>query len=113
MDLFRQTTVVYELHGKRVKKETPGAVKRTIESKKWYANIENEFGKRVNFPLSSDKRAARQALEKELSRIERAKYGVQTIEDLERAVQPLDRFLNPMRPTCVRRGTPSPTSRRR
>jgi integrase/recombinase XerC len=94
MDLFRQTTVVYELHGKRVKKETPGAVKRTIESKKWYATIKNEFGKRVNFPLSTDKRAAQAMLGKELSRIERKKAGVKTVEDFEDDVQPIDPLLD-------------------
>jgi hypothetical protein len=91
VELFKQTTVVYvDASGKRVRSTTPGASKRTIASKKWYAKIRNEFGKRVNFPLSSDRRASLALLQKEIDRIERKKAGAQTVDDIEQALLPID-----------------------
>lgn len=95
MELFHQKTVVYvDANGKRVKKDTPGATAKTIVSKKWYATVKNEKGKRENVPLSTDKRAARVMLDKLLTRIERKKAGVKSVEDFEEDIHPLDPLLN-------------------
>jgi hypothetical protein len=82
MELFHQKTVVYvDANGKRAKKGTPGATAKTIVSKEWYATVKNEKGKRENVPLSTDKRTARVMLDKILTKIERKKAGVKSVEE--------------------------------
>jgi integrase len=54
-------TTCYVLNGKRVPKETAGAEKKQVESRKWYGVV-TVNGKKVAKPLSRDKRKSEQLL---------------------------------------------------
>ncbi|MFO0847316.1 MAG: hypothetical protein U0871_01980 [Gemmataceae bacterium] len=61
-DVFRQQSTRWELAGKRVPAGTEGAVKVTVESRRWYGAV---GGKHV--PLSPDKAVAERLLRKKLA----------------------------------------------
>ena len=59
MAVFRKQTTAWKVDGKTVPAGTPGAVRVTIKSKKWYGSVN---GKHV--PLCPDKQAAERMLRK-------------------------------------------------
>lgn len=69
--MFKKTTIHWELDGRRVAAGTPGAVRRSIESKKWYGTV---AGKHV--PLSIDKTVAIKMLRKLQSDSDLRKVGI-------------------------------------
>ncbi len=79
MTLFRQTTTRYLKDGKQAPKGTPGAIKTTVKSKKWYGMV---GGKKT--PLSSNKSAAVQMLAEARRRWETRDDPAQLIRDAEK-----------------------------
>ena len=80
----KQTTVWVDEKGKRCKSDHPQATKKTITSKKWYANITDENGKRKSIPLSKDKGVSKTMLAKAEHDIQLRKLGIRnTITDAE------------------------------
>jgi hypothetical protein len=49
-ELHKKQTTIWRLDGKKVKPGTPGAIKVTMESRKWYGTVNGEAT-----PLSADK----------------------------------------------------------
>src|SRR4051812_7588667 len=56
--LFRQRITRYIKDGKRVPPGTPGAKKKTVKSRKWYAKGIPGYPPAKAFPLASDKSVA-------------------------------------------------------
>ncbi len=74
--LFRPWITHYlDAKGNRVAKETPGACKRRVRSRKWYARYRDAHGTRRCEPLSSDKSAAQMMLAERLGKVERERSG--------------------------------------
>jgi hypothetical protein len=82
--LFRPVIIRYTLpggstrtpDGRRVTKETPGAVKKKGKSKKWYTRLPGLDGKPQPVPLSANKTVAQQMLAKLLNKAELSKVGI-------------------------------------
>jgi len=70
-EVFKQQTTVWRLNGKKVLPGTPGAVKETIESRKWYGTVN---GKKS--PLSADKSVARRMLNRLLADADLDRVGM-------------------------------------
>lgn len=88
----KQTTVWVDEKGKRCKSDHPHATKKTITSKKWYANITAENGKRKSIPLSKGKGVSKTMFAKAEHDIQLRKLGIRnTITDAEE--KPLETHL--------------------
>jgi integrase len=82
--LYRPTIVAYHLpdgscrtpEGKRVKRDTPGAVRTVTEAKKWYGRYTDAAGKTQRVPLSESKETARRMLNKIAGDAELASVGI-------------------------------------
>lgn len=77
MDLFKNSSVVWVLDGKRVKPGTAGAEKIVKLSKKWYGKVKDaETGRWRNVPLSKDKGVAKKMLAKLEAEEDAARAGL-------------------------------------
>src|SRR5262249_3236513 len=82
--LFRPKVVVYRLpggahrtpDGRRVTKDTPGAVRTVERSKKWYGRYTDGAGRPVRVPLSESKDIARRMLAKRAGDAQLAGVGI-------------------------------------
>jgi integrase len=82
--LYHPTIVAYHLpdgrcrtpDGKRVKRNTPGAVRTVTEAKKWYGRYTDAAGKTQRVPLSESKETARRMLNKIAGDAELASVGI-------------------------------------
>ncbi|HEY7308397.1 MAG TPA: tyrosine-type recombinase/integrase [Gemmataceae bacterium] len=70
-ELYKKQTTVWRLEGKKVSPGTPGAVRETIDSRKWYGTVN---GKAT--PLSRDKAVAAKMLRKLLGDADLAGVGL-------------------------------------
>jgi integrase len=61
-DVYKQQTTVWRLDGRKVPAGTPGAIKVTTKSRKWYGTVNGE-----KTPLCADKAVARRMLNKMLA----------------------------------------------
>jgi integrase len=82
--LYKPTIVSYRLpggghrtpDGKRVTKDTPGAVRTVEKSKKWYGRYTDSAGRTVRVPLSESKETARRMLNKIVGDAELGSVGL-------------------------------------
>ena len=91
--LFRAKIVRYvDSDGKRVKKTTPGAIRKNEQSSKWYGQYRDEREVIQRVPLSRDKSSAQAMLNEIVLKVERRKAGLTTELD-EHAQRPLSEHL--------------------
>ncbi len=89
-ELFKASTTVYRVAGRKVTKGTPGAVAEVVYSRNWYVRLKGPRGWKA-YPLSQDKGIARAMAAKLADKLRRqaAGLGDQSEETMTTPVGPL------------------------
>ena len=102
-EVFRKKITRYRLNGKVVSRDTPGAVKTTEQTAKYYGEWTDARGKRKSKALSRDKSIARQMLARIMREVEREKAGL-TDSTAQHQSRPLSDHLADFRAVLEERG---------
>ncbi|MFO0847216.1 MAG: tyrosine-type recombinase/integrase [Gemmataceae bacterium] len=78
--LVRPSVTEYRLNGKRVKKSTPGAVKRRTRASKWYGQGLPHLPPKKRVPLSPNRQVAQRMLDDMVRAAERGRVGLPDLD---------------------------------